>query len=262
MMMILVGDGFFKTQLTKLQLSPRWSYDFSGFFFFFRNLVKQWVSEMKVCSLCLLPSCSKLCVLGSPRLWPHSGLRQLRWSHLPADLHRAGPVGSQEDQQCSHCKSTPCLRVGAALRPRPVSAVHSLENGRSGGTAVRWAMRGVLSRHSWETRSEPLRWSQTEAACREARLHLPHSAQSSAGTGSFRSGRARALQGGTRSLPACRPCCAHCKSSGPAVTTGTPGPEWCYRKHRRKLALCFLCKVETAKRALWTVVGGTQFLSL
>ena len=77
---------------------------------------------MKVCSLCLLPPCSKLRMLGSPRLRPHPGLRQLRRGHLPADLHRAGPVGSKEDQQCSHRKFTPCLRVGASWTPGPGAA--------------------------------------------------------------------------------------------------------------------------------------------
>lgn len=196
---------------------------------------------MKVCSLCLLPSCSKLRVLGSPRLWPHPGLRQLGWGHLPADLHRAGPVGSKEDQQCSHCKSTPCLRVGGALRARHVSAVHSLENGRSGVTAVRWATRGVLSRHSWESRSEPL--------CPEARQRLhpgrpgctcliqPRAVLALVPSGQGGPGHCRVATG---SLPACRPCCAHRKLSWPAVTMGTPGPEWYYGKHHRKLVLCFL----------------------
>lgn len=58
-------------------------------------------------------------MLGSPRLRPHPGLRQLGRGHLAADLHRAGPVGSKEDQQCSHCKSTPCLRVAASPRVCP-----------------------------------------------------------------------------------------------------------------------------------------------
>ena len=190
---------------------------------------------MKVCSLCLLPPCSKLRMLGSPRLRPHPGLRQLGRGHLPADLHRAGPVGSKEDQQCSHRKSTPCLRVGAALRPHHVSAIHSLEKGRSGVPAVRWATGGLLSRHCWESRSEPL--------CAKARQSLhpgrpgctcliqPRAVlalvpSSQGGPGHW--------QGGSSSLPTCHPCCAHRKLTWPAVTIGSPGTDWCYKKHHRK----------------------------
>ena len=226
--------GFLKLNWQNYSFPHGDPYDFSGFFL-----------EIQLNSKCLLPSCSELRVLGSARPWPHPGLRQLGRGHLPADLHRAGPVGSEEDQQRSHCKSTPCLR------PRHVSAVCSLERGRSGGHAS-GAEQTQLGEQVWAS----LRWSRTEATSREARLHLPHSAQSSAGAGSFRSGRARALQGGTSSLPACRPCCAQCTLSWPAVTAGTPGPEWGYKEHRRKLVLCFLCKVETVRKARWTVVGG------
>ena len=137
------------------------------------------------------------------------------------------------------------------LRPRHVSALPSLEKGRSSVTAVQCATGGLLSRTHWEGRSEAL--------CTEARQRLhpgrpgctcliqPRAAlalvsPSQGGPGHW--------QGGSSSLPICHPCCAHHKLTWPAVTIGAPGTDWCHKKHHRKLVLCFLCKGETVKEAL------------
>ena len=110
---------------------------------------------------------SKLCMLGAPRLRPNPGLWELWWGHLLADVHRGGPVGREEDQQCSHCKSRPRLHVQVVLQTYLVSPA---ERGRGSVAAVQWARGGAadqtcLVERLWAS----WLWSQTKAASTEVR---------------------------------------------------------------------------------------------
>lgn len=153
-------------------------------------------------------------------------------------------MGSEKDQQCSHCKSRLCLHVEGSSAALPCVSWKLPREWQELCRCSAGGWEGLMLRLVW--------WGSFKPLCSEARQRW-HPGRPQAAPASFSPGQGLAQmpscklpsqvgpghwQGDSGSLPTCYLCHGRLKLTCLQWSLGPPRTEWCYKEHHRNSVPC------------------------